>query len=283
LRAKTLIVVLLVAAGIGTASAQNLEKALNDRYKDKVLALRKPTTSGHVTVDSADAIKTDVTTAPWTMYGRIQVERVRIEQKRLELRGRRIVYLYDQKDKAFEPHKADSKVAVTFRLEKPLTSTEEADALLGKVFALTPEEVVSCAPEYWQHYLKMQSGLSPARVRDEKMGKEAPEDLRKRVGGGEPSIYSVGNGVSAPRVIAQPEPQFSSEARNTHFQGTVGLDVIVNREGRIAKALISRPAGMGLDEQAIEALKSWRFHPATRNGEPVAVVLYIETDFHFYP
>jgi TonB family protein len=39
---------------------------------------------------------------------------------------------------------------------------------------------------------------------------------------------------------------------------------------------------MGLDEQAVQGVKAWRFEPATRNGEPVAVAVYVEVAFNFY-
>jgi TonB family protein len=39
---------------------------------------------------------------------------------------------------------------------------------------------------------------------------------------------------------------------------------------------------MGLDENAMEGVKRWRFNPATRNGEPVAVEMKIEVSFNLY-
>jgi protein TonB len=40
--------------------------------------------------------------------------------------------------------------------------------------------------------------------------------------------------------------------------------------------------GTGLDEKAIEAVKSWRFRPATLNGQPVATQIAVQVDFHLY-
>jgi TonB family protein len=37
-----------------------------------------------------------------------------------------------------------------------------------------------------------------------------------------------------------------------------------------------------LDEKAIEAVQKWRFQPATKDGEPVAVLINVETTFHLY-
>jgi protein TonB len=39
---------------------------------------------------------------------------------------------------------------------------------------------------------------------------------------------------------------------------------------------------MGLDEKAIEAVKQYRFRPATKNGRPVAVYVAVVVDFRLY-
>jgi TonB family protein len=39
---------------------------------------------------------------------------------------------------------------------------------------------------------------------------------------------------------------------------------------------------MGLDEKAIEAVSTWRFQPATHNGQPVAVEVNVEVSFRLY-
>jgi protein TonB len=39
---------------------------------------------------------------------------------------------------------------------------------------------------------------------------------------------------------------------------------------------------MGLDEKAVEAVRQYRFKPGMLNGEPVAVAVNIEVNFHIY-
>ena len=40
--------------------------------------------------------------------------------------------------------------------------------------------------------------------------------------------------------------------------------------------------GLGLDEKAIEAVRLWKFEPARKNGQPVAVQINVEVDFRLY-
>jgi periplasmic protein TonB len=95
-------------------------------------------------------------------------------------------------------------------------------------------------------------------------------------GGG---TYKIGGGVSAPALIFKVEPEYSEEARKAKFQGTVRLAIVVDENGRVADVHVIRPAGLGLDEKAIEAVKKWRFRPAMRNSKAVAVAANVEVNF----
>jgi periplasmic protein TonB len=99
------------------------------------------------------------------------------------------------------------------------------------------------------------------------------------IGGG---VYHVGGGVTAPRAIYSPEPEFSEEARKEKYQGTVILSVIVGTDGRTHDIRVRRALGMGLDEKAIQAITEWRFEPGRKDGVPVAVVADIEVSFRLY-
>ena len=98
-------------------------------------------------------------------------------------------------------------------------------------------------------------------------------------GGG---AFRVGGGVSAPRPIYDPDPEYSEEARHAKFQGTVLLWVVVGPDGRPRDVRVQRSLGMGLDEKAIAAVRQWKFEPAMLDGRPVAVQVNIEVNFHLY-
>ncbi len=93
-------------------------------------------------------------------------------------------------------------------------------------------------------------------------------------------FYLPGNGVTAPRAIYSPEPEFSDEARAAKYQGVVVLLAIIGPDGRPRNLQVARSLGMGLDEKAIEAVRNWRFEPGRKDGHPVAVQIAVEVDFH---
>ena len=99
------------------------------------------------------------------------------------------------------------------------------------------------------------------------------------IGGGP---YALGGGVSAPRPIYDPEPEYSDEARINKFQGDVVLWVVVGPDGTPREIRVQRSLGMGLDEKAVTAVKNWRFQPAMKDGQPVSVQVSIEVKFRLF-
>ena len=98
-------------------------------------------------------------------------------------------------------------------------------------------------------------------------------------GGG---IFHVGGGVSSPRPVYAPDPEYSDEARKAKYQGTVVLHLIIGPDGRPRDIRIQRSLGLGLDEKAIETVRTWRFDPARKDGQPVAVAINVEVNFNLY-
>jgi protein TonB len=99
------------------------------------------------------------------------------------------------------------------------------------------------------------------------------------IGGG---VFRVGGGVSAPKALFAPDPEYSEEARKAKYQGTCVLWLVVGPDGRPRDIHIARSLGLGLDEKAIEAVKNWKFEPAMKDGKPVAVQINVEVDFRLY-
>jgi protein TonB len=95
-------------------------------------------------------------------------------------------------------------------------------------------------------------------------------------------LYATGNGVSMPRAIYSPEPEFSEEARRSKYQGEVTLLATIGADGRTRDLLVVRSLGMGLDEKAVAAVRTWRFEPAKKDGRPVAVQMNIIVSFHLF-
>jgi TonB family protein len=92
-------------------------------------------------------------------------------------------------------------------------------------------------------------------------------------------ILRVGHGVTAPRPVNSPDPEYSEEARIAGLQGKCVLSLVVNSEGKPEDVKVSRRLGKGLDEKSIEAVRNWTFDPARKDGKPVAVRVSVVVTF----
>jgi TonB family protein len=99
---------------------------------------------------------------------------------------------------------------------------------------------------------------------------------------GQPTVYRVGNGITAPVLVYKSDPEYSAEARNARLEGTVTLALVVGADGRASDISVRKSAGMGLDQNAIAAVTGWRFKPAMKDAQPVAVESTIEVYFRLY-
>jgi len=85
--------------------------------------------------------------------------------------------------------------------------------------------------------------------------------------------------VSAPKPTYAPDPQYSEQAHAAHYEGTVVLWLVVNAGGLPQDIKVQKSLGMGLDIEAIKAVRQWPFQPAMKDGKPVPVMINVEVNF----
>lgn len=98
-------------------------------------------------------------------------------------------------------------------------------------------------------------------------------------GGG---VYRPGAGVTTPRLLARVEPRYTADALERRIQGAVWLELMVDRAGRPVDFRVVRSLDRGLDEEAISAVRQWRFAPGTLAGSPVDVQVIVVVDFRIF-
>jgi protein TonB len=84
-----------------------------------------------------------------------------------------------------------------------------------------------------------------------------------------------------PKVINKVQPMYPELARKAGVEGTVFLDILVDKEGKVRKVEVLKASGtnVGFEEAAVEAVKKWTFSPAIQNHEPVAVWMTLPVKF----
>ena len=260
-----------------------LEGQLKAEYGNKILTLRHFYTGDHLKFHSDGSLQGDATIGPWTVAGQIAVQEIRVRDARLIIHGRRIYRIFDSQQKPQdELNTIDNyQGAVRAELEKNLLGLNvEIDVeLAGKksdrasiasamhaVFLADGESMTGVVPEYWQAYFaKLED--KPAMVSHSL----APVPM-----------FRNGPQMVPPKAITNPDPDYSPEARKVKYEGTVLVRVVIDESGATRDLQVNRPLGLGLDEMAIAAIRTWTFEPARKDGQPVAVSVVVEVTFRLY-
>lgn len=116
----------------------------------------------------------------------------------------------------------------------------------------------------------------PERPTISSLAKGRPQDTG-------PEIHSVAeSGIVAPKQLYSPEPEFSEKARIEAQQSNVGIDLVVGTDGLPRNLQIACSSAPDLNDNAIAAVKQWKFAPATKDGKPVPVEIFVEVSFRLF-
>lgn len=91
--------------------------------------------------------------------------------------------------------------------------------------------------------------------------------------------YRPGSGIEPPRLVREVRADYTEEARQRGLSGEVVLEIVVRRDGSVGDVKILRGMAAGLNERAVQAVRQWRFAPATRLGQPVDVIVEVAVEF----
>jgi periplasmic protein TonB len=88
----------------------------------------------------------------------------------------------------------------------------------------------------------------------------------------------IGGNVKPAQLLSSVAPAYPQLARNQRLSGDVKIDALIGENGHVsAMKVISGPAL--LHQAAMDALRQWKYRPATLNGQPMAMHLTVTVQF----
>jgi len=284
------------------AQKSDLQQRLQNQYENKIFLLRGFYSNDQLRYDATGASVGNSSTGFWTIDGFVLVTDAKVYGRSLVLQGRRMPVISIGQGFQF---RADSpmkrKKTPSFEIEAKLgpgNPLEELDNLAAKIFLTEHDSLVALLPSYWQACIA--GGLND--VKDPKYSgcrfsteilaipgvnshaNLPPNQESTQTDSSEHQmvhLFRVGTDVSPPRTVFAPEPQFSGLSRDTNLEGVVTLGLIVDDHGIPRNVHILSPLGAGLDEEAVAAIRTWKFKPAEQKGHgPVAVEVAVQVNSH---
>jgi TonB family protein len=96
---------------------------------------------------------------------------------------------------------------------------------------------------------------------------------------GEPVHTGSENGIVTPKPIHSPEPEFSEASRRNGEHGTVDIALVVGTDGLPRDLQVTCSSIPNSNQNAIDAVREWKFAPAIKDGTPVAFAVQVEIAF----
>jgi TonB family protein len=257
-----------------TSFAQKTEADLRARLVDQPLYLRGQWGADKLAFDASGRLQGKSAIVSFTLSG-IAIDSVQLARDGLTMNGQRVALEFVQDGPQRVgllvrdlPGSLSRAEPVTVHIQRPRDG--DYTAALGAVFTHNLADLVPQMPEYWQPYASQH--LLPA-------GSDASHAADDAGTG----TFRVGvGGVSAPKLLTRVDPEFSQAARGLRYSGVVLLRFRVGTNGVPSQLRMLRPIGLGLDENAVQAVAQYRFAPAMENGKPVAVELNVEVNFQIF-
>jgi len=90
------------------------------------------------------------------------------------------------------------------------------------------------------------------------------------------------NGTTLPSCTYMPNPPYSEGARKLKLSGSVTVEAVINSQGQLENVRVVRGLPGGVNETTIATLRTWRCHPALKDGKPVPVLVPFTVNFRLY-
>ena len=301
-----LLVILCFPFSSSASDVREVEQHLRAQHKQKIYILRRFYSGNSLHFDGSGHALDQAVLGDWTVNGVVQVNDVEISGESLKISatrlhlgwiggaGLQVVHDQDGNGKPDKDEKKNRELNIEVDMGRGSIS-EAAAVAFSRIFLSSADSFAELVPDYWKRCVRsaVQVPLVGTITEKSKNSCQFSSEFldvpgvasMKESTSEEPSngsVFPVGPGITPPRVILSPEPEFSPYARKAKFQGTATLSFVVSKEGLPTNIQIVNPIGCGLDEQAVLVVAKWKFEPAKREGQPVAVEIAVDIDFHLY-
>jgi hypothetical protein len=240
---------------------KELEKKVRQVIVGKIATFRQFHKSDDLSFDADGRFIGAVRTGPWTYYGRIEIESVRFEDEGLVIHGMRVVAQWDKETNEFRSYSLQSRPARISVAVRPEVTEADLAKALDEIFLSHSVRLSDVVPDFWKEMLTT-----------ERTRREAWE---KQQAGIRQGVIVPGPEVSDPKLLSKDGGvQISRNPYKDLTDNQLGLSYIVDEKGDVKDVQIERPLGLGIDDPIAEMVSHWKFEPAKKGDQPVAVVMH---------
>ena len=251
------------------ALAQDLQQSLKKEYVDKILLIRGFYQDNYLHFAEDGTLQNSGHPGSWTTAA-IHITNIKFKHGSVEINGERIAEV--MQNSAFVPMRMHT--TLTIAIDEPNQDEQAIRTSLAKVLVDSKVPLVDIVPEYWHDVLAKDQS---------KESLYAPmTDAKKKNGCIAPSLDApccLGGDVIPPKEISTPYPIYPDLPKQIGFEGSPVLWFVVDETGTPQRIQIANAIGFGFDDAAVEAVRHWKYEPATENGKAVPVRVQVGVNF----
>jgi len=163
---------------------------------------------------------------------------------------------------SYEEVPADPNSATT--TTSPAQSATVLRGALDRIFAESVDEkMISAMPDFWKLYYRAAAAKTDYKPADSTVLRQNMVDQKAK-------------------LLTKFEPASNEFAQDHGVAGMSLYHVVIDGDGKPREVAIARPIGFGLDENAVEAIRTAKFEPAMKDGKPVPVLLDLVVQFRIF-
>ena len=196
----------------------------------------------------------------------LELRSLKLKPPKLKVKARPVVFYKDPEGNIVGALGYDEKYEIRLNSREP--NEESYRRALDHVFPPLTEK-----PADWSNY------WPPAQTPQDPKRENQPRPSREIA----PEIFTIGDDMTPPACLRCPDPEYPEAVRRKRIQGLAISRALITENGRVAGIQLTKSSGnKPLDLSAIAAISRWKFTPAIQAGQPVRVVMVVETKFYLY-
>jgi TonB family protein len=261
---------------IGGQDRKNLQNDLKHAFEHNLLSLKTPYFGSRLQFDSSGNLVGNAVAGPWSTCGVLQIEKLVVGSDHLEIDGKRVILALRSRESDEQQSSLPQDAQIT-----PLVTGDRLRIFveIPSLDALKVKKILSQLFQGGQLSERMAAQWKPRTIDLKAFRSSTPNAIVAELEGNRPVYLANPGVVEPPKPTHTPDPTYSEAARRNKLEGTAVLLVAVNEKGFPEILEITRGLGEGMDIQALVAVAGWRFKPALKNGQPVAVLINVEVSF----
>jgi TonB family protein len=232
------------------------QKRLDDGFRNQVFIIRNFYTDDKLVFNSSGALIRGGKSDCWAA-AQFLIKKIILKKDRLTLEGNRVVGSYDMETMKMTNQGESRKVKVEIQLDPQHMENQDILNLLAKIFLTRNDKLEELIPAANQDLTLPQSVTGTGAVK-------------------------IGAGIVPPKPTYAPDPEYTDAARKARRQGTVKLWAVIGTDGTPHNIKVMNCLGYGLEQESVKAVSTWKLEPARKNGQLIAVQLYITVSFRLY-